>query len=211
MIILATNTNSFYWIPLTINWTGLSGIIWNSNYFLHFYTLYIRNKSGLLHSSTTFFKCIFFNVLLSLNDRVVTLRTICISHFKSLSPLNQVDWRGFNSSYWTTNFEFAFPSLRHTDSSETFRENGNHSSMPNHHKFYSMERSYEKSNSTPLYTNVDYQPYNSEIKNQSHLFPLQQYILEQAKLSGKNKENNRKGGGKEEEENQKAIVINFTL
>ncbi|KAK6640085.1 hypothetical protein RUM43_008362 [Polyplax serrata] len=73
---------------------------------------------------------------------------------------------------------------RHTDSSETFKENGNHSSMPNHHKFYSMERSYEKSNSTPLYTNVDYQPYNSEIKNQSHLFPLQQYILEQAKLSG---------------------------
>lgn len=47
-----------------------------------------------------------------------------------------------------------------------------------------MERGYEKANSTPLYSNLDYQPYNMEVKNQSHLFPLQQYILEQAKLSG---------------------------
>lgn len=71
------------------------------------------------------------------------------------------------------------------DIREVFRENGNHSNIPSHIKFYSMERGYEKANSTALYSNIEYCPYNAETRNQSHLFPLQQYILEQAKLSGR--------------------------
>lgn len=40
-------------------------------------------------------------------------------------------------------------------------------------------------NQSPLYSNVDYPPYIIESEKHSHLLPLQQYILEQAKLSGK--------------------------
>nr|CAD7594996.1 unnamed protein product [Timema genevievae] len=38
-------------------------------------------------------------------------------------------------------------------------------------------------NNTPLYSNMDY-PYNLDPQIHAHLLPLQQYILEQAKLSG---------------------------
>jgi len=54
------------------------------------------------------------------------------------------------------------------------RENGNPQI-----KFYSMERGYDRMNAAPLYTNIE--PYSY---NHAHLLPLQQYILEQAKLSG---------------------------
>lgn len=60
---------------------------------------------------------------------------------------------------------------------DMYRENGN-PNIAAHIKFYSMERGYDRMNATPLYSNLDY-PYN-----QAHLLPLQQYILEQAKLSG---------------------------
>lgn len=39
-------------------------------------------------------------------------------------------------------------------------------------------------NNSPLYSNVDYPPYIMDSEKHSHLLPLQQYILEQAKLSG---------------------------
>ena len=39
-------------------------------------------------------------------------------------------------------------------------------------------------NQSPLYSNVDYPPYIMDSEKHSHLLPLQQYILEQAKLSG---------------------------
>ena len=72
------------------------------------------------------------------------------------------------------------------ESRDMYRENGNHGNVSSHIKFYSMERGYDKMNSaTPLYSNLDYPPYNVDPKCQSHLLPLQQYILEQAKLSGK--------------------------
>lgn len=40
-------------------------------------------------------------------------------------------------------------------------------------------------NNSPLYSNVDYPSYIMDSEKHSHLLPLQQYILEQAKLSGK--------------------------
>ncbi|KAE8742932.1 hypothetical protein FOCC_FOCC011484 [Frankliniella occidentalis] len=39
-------------------------------------------------------------------------------------------------------------------------------------------------NNSPLYSNVDYPSYIMDSEKHSHLLPLQQYILEQAKLSG---------------------------
>ncbi|XP_034241312.1 rho GTPase-activating protein 39 isoform X2 [Thrips palmi] len=51
----------------------------------------------------------------------------------------------------------------------------------NHNKYMSES---DVDNNSPLYSNVDYPPYIMDAEKHSHLLPLQQYILEQAKLSG---------------------------
>ncbi|XP_052127072.1 uncharacterized protein LOC113213923 isoform X4 [Frankliniella occidentalis] len=57
---------------------------------------------------------------------------------------------------------------------QTRRNNGNN-------KYMSES---DADNNSPLYSNVDYPSYIMDSEKHSHLLPLQQYILEQAKLSG---------------------------
>lgn len=70
---------------------------------------------------------------------------------------------------------------RETKTSGTASDRSSNTNNGNHNKYMSES---DVDNNSPLYSNVDYPPYIMDAEKHSHLLPLQQYILEQAKLSG---------------------------